>query len=457
MQAGELKVAVIGSGIAGLSCAWLLSQRHHVTLYEQSPRLGGHAHTVTVPGEHGPFAVDTGFIVYNEPTYPNLTALFAHLSVPTQPSDMSFAASLPASGPNGGRLEYAGTGLAGLFGQRRNLVRPRFWSMLRDLRRLYAEAPRDSVLAEPDLTPLADWLAQRRYGSALIQDHLLPMAAAIWSGAPQEMLAYPAAAFFRFFDNHGLLRLDNRPDWRTVTGGSQAYVSRLAAAFRGEIRSGRTVTRVDRHRSGITVHDSAAPTSAYDHVVLATHADQALALLGPDADTAERRVLGAIGSSRNVAVLHRDARLMPKRRRVWASWNFIGGSTPAEAPCVTYWMNNLQGLPGEKPIFVTLNPPFAPAGELHRQTYDHPRFDVPAMAAQREIWRLQGLRRTWFCGAWCGAGFHEDGLQAGLAVAESLGLAEGLGAPRRPWQVQAESGRIFLTPPNQAPRVAEFA
>jgi predicted NAD/FAD-binding protein len=446
MQAGKLNVAVVGSGIAGLSCAWLLSQRHQVTLFERAPRLGGHAHTVTVPGERGPFAVDTGFIVYNEPTYPNLTALFAHLGVPTQPSDMSFAASL-----SGGRLEYAGTGLAGLFGQRRNLARPRFWAMLRDLRRLYAEAPRDAVLRETDLTSLGEWLTQRGYGAALIEDHLLPMAAAIWSGAPQEMLAYPAAAFFRFFDNHGLLRLDNRPDWRTVSGGSQAYVSRLAAAFRGEIRLGAAITHVDRHPTGATIHEAGAPPAAYDQVVLATHADQALALLADGADPAERRVLGAIGSSRNLAVLHRDARLMPKRRRVWASWNFIGGKTAGEAPCVTYWMNNLQGLPGEQPLFVTLNPPFAPGGELHRQTYDHPRFDVAAMGAQREVWRLQGLRRTWFCGAWCGAGFHEDGLQAGLATAEALG------APRRPWQVEAESGRIFLPPTAPTARAPEYA
>ncbi len=438
MQGDGLNVAVVGSGIAGLSCAWLLSRRHRVTLYEHAPRLGGHAHTVDVAGERGDFPVDTGFIVYNERTYPNLTALFGLLGVPTEQSDMSFAASL-----DDGALEYAGTGLRGLFGQPANLFRPRFWSMLRDLRRLYGHAVRDPVVGEPDLTPLGDWLDWHGYGAALLEDHLLPMAAAIWSGRPEEMRAYPAAAFFRFCDNHGLLRLRDRPVWRSVTGGSRAYVARLAAGFLGETRLNCGVSAVRRGPDGVVLSDSRGGQALYDQVVIATHAPQALAML-QDADAAERSVLGAFGASRNVAVLHRDAGFMPRRRAVWASWNFIGTRGSDAPPCVTYWMNNLQGLPGEKPIFVTLNPARAPARgtELFRQSYAHPLFDVAAMQAQRRVWELQGRRRTWFCGAWCGAGFHEDGLQAGLAV------AEGIGGVRRPWRVEGESDRIYLRTPS---------
>jgi predicted NAD/FAD-binding protein len=433
----DQSIAVIGSGIAGLSCAWLLSRNHRVTLYEQGPRLGGHAHTVDVAGEHGPFPVDTGFIVYNEPTYPNLTALFRHLRVPTEASDMSFAASL-----DDGRLEYAGTGLRGLFGQPGNLFNRRFWSMLGDLRRLYAEAPRDPIIAEPDLTSLGDWLDWRGYGTPLLEDHLLPMAAAIWSARPSEMREYPAAAFFRFCDNHGLLRLRHRPLWRTVTGGSQAYVSRLASAFSGTIHLNRGVASLKRLPDGVLLRDTNGESAQFDHAVIATHADQALAMLS-DADDEEHDLLGAFGTSHNVAVLHRDPSFMPKRRAVWASWNYIGTRRDSDAgPCVTYWMNNLQNLRREKPIFVTLNPPRPPrhGTELFRQSYEHPLFDVRAMQAQRKLWSLQGVRRTWFCGAWFGAGFHEDGLQAGLAVAEALG------GESRPWSVPPGSARIHTHP-----------
>jgi predicted NAD/FAD-binding protein len=430
-------VAVIGSGIAGLSCAWLLSRRCRVTLYEQAPRLGGHANTVTVDAGRGRFAVDTGFIVYNERTYPNFTALLAHLGVATEPSDMSFAASLDAGG-----LEYAGTGLSGLFGQTRNLVRPRFWSMLRDLRRLYRMAPHDAVLGEPDVTSLGEWLDLRGFGRAIRDDHLIPMAAAIWSSSPNAVLAYPAAAFFRFCDNHGLLRLRDRPDWRTVTGGSQSYVERLTADFFGEVRLGCGIAAVRRSADGVTLRDARGRVFHHDDVVIATHAHQALAMLD-DADTQEAALLGAFGRTLNVAVLHTDPSFMPKRRSVWASWNFVGGHARAALPCVTYWMNNLQNLPGQPEIFVTLNPPRPPAHGtiLLSQTYEHPLFDVGAMAAQRRLWSLQGTRRTWFCGAWFGAGFHEDGLQAGLAVAEALA------GVRRPWSVAGESARIHLHPP----------
>lgn len=444
MPAQGLEIAVVGSGIAGLSAAWLLSRRHRVTVYESAQRPGGHSHTVEVATGGGVVAVDTGFIVYNEATYPNLTALFAHLGVRTKASEMSFAVSL-----DGGALEYAGTDLGGLFAQRSNLVRPRFWSMLRDLRRFYREAPLHAAAMAPDVT-LGLYLDANGYGEAFQQDHLLPMAAAIWSGSAAALRDYPAVHFIRFCDNHGLLKFTGRPVWRTVDGGSREYVSKLMAGI-GETRLGRAAVSVRRGIDSVVVDDAAGGRAVFDHVVLACHADQALALLGDRSD-AESTLLGAFGYSRNRAVLHTDRRLMPRRRAVWASWNYLGERGPGlrvveqQGPGgelqVTYWMNRLQGLTDCPPLFVSLNPAVEPvAGSvLHEQVYEHPRFDPDAMRAQQGLWSLQGLRRTWFCGAYFGAGFHEDGLQAGLAVAEQLG------GVRRPWVVANESGRIAVTP-----------
>lgn len=444
-----MNIAVVGTGISGLSAAWLLSQRHDVTVYERANRVGGHSNTVTAVIAGRSIPVDTGFIVYNEKTYPNLTALFDHLGVPTQESDMSFAVSL-----DGGRLEYSGSGFGGLFAQPLNLVRPRFWSMLSDLLRFYRQAPRDVAQVADDRTSLGEYLAAGRYGAAFRDDHLLPMAGAIWSTSPATMLCFPAAAFIRFHDNHGLLQLRERPVWRTVSGGSRAYVERLCRRFEDRIRINTGVRSIQRGTPyGVMITDSNGDADIYDHVVVATNANQALGMLS-DPSAAERELLGAFRYSRNLAVLHSDESFMPRRRAAWASWNYVGcRDAAAKSVCVTYWMNRLQGIASDPPLFVTLNPARTPrAGSIiYSEVYDHPVFDVGAMAAQRRLWSLQGERNTWFCGAYFGAGFHEDGLQAGLAVAEQLGGA------RRPWRVPNESGRIALTPAAAPVQTAEAA
>lgn len=431
-QAKGMRIAVIGAGISGLSAAWLLGKAHDVVLFEADSRLGGHANTVRVTGTGGETAVDTGFIVYNEATYPNFIALMEHLRVATQPTEMSFAVSL-----DGGRLEYSGTSVAGLFAQRSNLVRPRFWAMLQDITRFYRHASRDALAGGAAGISLGDYLAAGGYGAAFRDDHLLPMAAAIWSAPCSEILSYPAAAFLRFHHNHGLLQLSDRPVWRTVTGGSSVYVERLRAAFSGEVRSGTPVRQVRRGANDVVLAgDGWAET--FDQVVFAGHADQTLAMLA-DPSRAESQALGAFRYSRNRTVLHGDETLMPKRRRAWASWNHIGHRAQPDSACaVTYWMNRLQGLPEVQPFFVTLNPPdtLREGSILHEEIYEHPLFDAAALDAQERLWSLQGARRSWFCGAYFGSGFHEDGLQAGLAVAEALGSV------RRPWSVRNESGRI---------------
>jgi predicted NAD/FAD-binding protein len=443
-NAARQKIAVIGAGVSGLSCAWALSRHHEVVLYEADARLGGHANTRTISVGGREIAVDTGFIVYNEPTYPNLTALFAHLGVETAPTEMSFSVSL-----DGGAYEYAGSNLRGLFAQPENILKRRFWSMMSDLLRFYREAPRD--LAEMGDISLDAYLARGNYGQAFIRDHLYPMAAAIWSTPAAEVGAYPAASFIKFCENHGLLKLMKRPIWRTVRGGSRHYVDRLTANV-SEIRLGAPVMRVARTPEGVEVRDAGGGLDRFDAVVIGAHADSALAMLETPSD-AEREILGAFRYSGNIAYLHSDAGLMPRRKAAWASWNFLGKSRDQTGLSVSYWMNRLQPLGDAPQLFVTLNPPAPPREDAtHAQdAYRHPQFDLAALHAQRRLWSLQGADRIWFCGAYFGAGFHEDGLQAGLAVAEQLG------GHKRPWSAPNQSGRIFLGQPPRVlpPSVAE--
>ena len=433
MQA--LKIAVIGSGISGLSAAWLLSQRHDVTLIEADARIGGHSHTVECSVEDGAVAVDTGFIVYNDMTYPNLSALFDYLSVPTAKSNMGFGVSL-----HGGDYEYSGEGVFQLLGHARNVANLSHWRMIAGLTRFFRTA---GQLAEQmgEEVSLAEFLRTQNYSSDFVNLHLLPVAAAIWSSEPEQMLDYPARAFLRFFENHGLLNFVNRPQWRTVEGGSREYVKRLLEDGRMRVLKNVAVREIDRTGVGVRVYGNNGFDECFDSVVIATHADAALAMLAAPS-AAEFDLLATFKYSRNTATLHRDESFMPKRKRLWSSWNYVSeGDVKSNQASVTYWMNALQPLQTKTNLFVSINARSAPAdGLIEREIhYTHPIFTTQTRRAQQHLWALQGQNKTWFCGAHFGAGFHEDGLQAGLAVAEQLG--GGL----RPWTVTKQSERIFIS------------
>jgi predicted NAD/FAD-binding protein len=433
------RIAVIGSGIAGLSAAWLLSQRHEVTLIEAEHRIGGHSNTVNCATPDGPIAVDTGFIVYNTATYPNLMALFDYLNVPTTPSLMGFGVSL-----DGGACEYSGDTLLQMMGNPRNLVVPGHWRMLRDIVRFFRTAEAQSKNLDESVT-VGQFLKAQGYSRAFMDRHLLPMAGAIWSSSPSQMLDYPALSFLKFLGNHGLLQYNNRPQWRTVSGGSREYVERLVADSRFRILTGCPVRGVERSAAGVVVEDGLGFRDRFDHVVMATHADQALAML-KDPSPEERQCLRAFRYGRNRVVLHRDPRLMPRRRRLWSSWNYMAErGAQGRSSSITYWMNALQPLATSTDIFVSLNPQREPDAALVEREflYEHPIFTAEAGLMQKRLWSLQGQQRTWFCGAHFGAGFHEDALQSGLAVAEQLG------GMLRPWNVPNQSGRIHVMP--QAP------
>jgi uncharacterized protein len=432
------RVAVIGSGISGLSAAWLLSRRYDVTLFEADKRLGGHSNTVDVMTDNGRLPVDTGFIVFNNWNYPNLVQLLDTLGVESEVSDMSFSASV-----DNGNFEYSGSNLLSMIGQKTNIVRLQFWKMVGDILRFYREAPSFARSTHAADLTLGDFLDREGYSKSFVDNHILPMGAAIWSATADQMRSYPLVAFIRFFESHGLLSLSKRPTWRTVMGGSRAYVSALLDDFDGSVRLGATVRSVKRMSGAVEVKADGAEAEYFDHVVIASHADQALAMIeNPYAD--ERALLAAFDYTHNTAVLHSDPALMPKRKSVWSSWNYIGNrNADADAQlCVSYWMNRLQNLKSKLPIFVTLNPCREIRPELVHASfvYTHPLFDTKALKAQKELWSIQGRGGIWYCGAHFGSGFHEDGLQSGLAVAESLG------GIKRPWQVEGESSRIFLPP-----------
>ncbi len=431
-------IAVVGSGIAGLSAAWLLSRRYHVTVFEASPRLGGHANTVEVVAGGRSIAVDAGFIVYNERTYPNLTRLFRHLGVATAPSDMSFGVSVA-----GGRLEYAGDRrLAGLFAQKSNLLRPGFWRMLADIARFYG-ACRGRDLASLAGATLGDLLAEGKYSRAFRDAHLLPMAAAIWSGTFRSILDMPAAAFLAFCRNHGLLQIGGRPQWRTVAGRSRDYIERMAAGVSGPVLVNTPVRAIRRVPGGAEVTLTGGVHARFDRVVVAAHADAALRLLA-DPSEDERRLLGAFVFQPNRAIVHADPALMPRRSACWSSWNYLADTAADEEMpvSVTYWLNRLQNLGDAPPLFLSLNAARRPREDsvLAEFVYDHPQFDGAAIAAQEALPRIQGARNTWFCGAWTRFGFHEDGLVSGMAAASALGV-------EAPWAVPVPAPALEASAP----------
>ena len=424
-----MKVAVIGSGISGLAAAHRLRGHARVTLFEAGSYFGGHTHTVDVslPDRHGhsvTHGVDTGFLVFNERTYPGLIALLAELQVPTAPSDMSFSVQVPGAGVLGARaLEWSGSNLATVFAQRRNLLRPRFWGMLSELLRFnrlctdLAESGQEQALVQP----LGDFLDQHGFGAAFRHWYFLPMLGCIWSCPTDQMLRFPVATMVRFCHNHGLIQVQNRPQWHTVAGGARQYVHAILQGL--DARLATPVTHIERTMAGVSVR-AAGVTEPFDAVVLAVHSDQALRLLAQPS-AAERRVLGAIRYQPNRAVLHTDTRVMPRRRAAWAAWNYeraADGAQESARVCLHYWLNRLQPLPFAQPVLVSLNPvsPIDPAKILGEFDYDHPVFDLSAWSAQKQVAELQGVQRTWFAGAWTGYGFHEDGLQSGYRAADAL-------------------------------------
>jgi predicted NAD/FAD-binding protein len=412
------KIAIVGTGISGLGAAYLLNPHHEITVYEKSSRIGGHSRTLTVDYDGMNIPVDTGFIVFNEANYPHLTAMFRHLDVATHESDMTFAATI-----RDGWLEWGAKNIDTVVGQRSNLLSPRFGKLVHDVLKFNAKALQ-TVERLPDLT-LDELMDELRLGEWFRRYYLLPLTGAIWSCPPREMLAFPARTLIRFFANHHLLSSSGQHQWMTVTGGSERYVSCLSRSFAGKVRLDCAAISVRRADGAVLITDQTGHTERFDEVVLACHANEALSLLA-DADRQERTALQAFRYQKNRAVLHRDPRFMPKRQRCWASWVYTSdGRGDDPAIFVTYWMNLLQGIRRDKPLFVTLNPPceIPKDAVFDEHEFEHPVFDHAAMAAQPKLQALQGTRGLWFCGAHLRHGFHEDGLASAVHVAELLGAS----------------------------------
>jgi predicted NAD/FAD-binding protein len=412
-----VNIAIIGSGISGLTSAYLLNRSHAITLFEAGDWVGGHTHTVdvTVDGQH--YAVDTGFIVFNDWTYPNFIRLLGQIGVGFKPTEMSFSVTDPDSG-----LEYNGNNLNSLFAQRRNLLSPGFWGMLRDILRFNKEAQRDlEELRIAADTTLDQYLKAGGYGERFILHYIVPMGAAIWSMSMADMLGFPLQFFVRFFKNHGLLSVSNRPQWCVIEGGSSAYIAPLTASFKDKIRLNCPVIRVERDEEGVVIH-SAAGSERFDKVVFACHSDQALKLLAKPS-SAEQSILGALPYADNEVVLHTDTRLLPERKLAWASWNYRLGGAGHTLAAVTYDMNILQGLQSDTTFCVSLNQSAGinPFKVLAKYTYAHPQYSLNAVAAQQRWEELDGVQHTYYCGAYWANGFHEDGVVSGLRVARSFG------------------------------------
>ncbi|MEP6940253.1 MAG: FAD-dependent oxidoreductase [Rudaea sp.] len=411
-----MRIAVVGSGIAGLASAWLLAREHDVVVFEQSERLGGHTHTHDVLLDRRTYPVDTGFIVFNRRNYPLLGTMFDELGVASNATTMSFSVQDARNG-----LEYNATNLAGLLCQRRNALSPAFWRMLRDIMRFYREA--DALLQQPSDITLGAFLEQNAYSNMFREDHIVPMASALWSSPASEILGIPLHHLLRFMSNHQMLQADGRPQWRVVEGGSQAYVRALEKNWRAQARPGCAVLSVLRDEHSVRVR-SEGREERFDQVVMACHSDQTLALL-QDASNEERGILGAMRYQANDVVLHTDARLLPKRRKAWAAWNAYVPPTDGGECTVSYCMNLLQSIDAPEPIVVTLNRSndIDPQKIVWRGEYMHPLHDRASVDAQRRKPQIQGRRNTWFAGAYWGFGFHEDGMRSGVAVANALGVS----------------------------------
>lgn len=410
-----MKIAIIGTGIAGNVLAHRLHPQHEITVFEANAYVGGHSNTVEMETADGPVHLDTGFMVFNDRTYPNFQGLMDQLNIAYRPSEMSFSVQCQQSG-----LEYNGSSLNGLFAQRSNLLRPAFYRMIRDILRFNREAMKFLDQDGSDES-LADFLARGRYGSLFVQQYLIPMGAAIWSAEPDMMERMPARFFIRFFHNHGLLSLENRPQWKVIEGGSQAYVTRLVAAHRHRIRLSSPVETVIRQPEQVLIKTAGTEAEAFDHVFIACHSDQALGMLDVPTEL-ERQVLGAIPYQSNEVILHGDASMMPGRRAAWASWNYhIPAGTHGRAS-LTYHLNRLHSLPGKQQFFVTLNSGhrIRPETIIQKYDYSHPVFTRDSVEAQARQDELNGLNRTYYCGAYWRNGFHEDGVVSALAALESF-------------------------------------